>query len=71
MKKLVCLVLALVLLLSITSAAFAAKTIDGLGKRKIKIKEAKLNTAPETLLADNISPTTGRTLAELEIPDGF
>lgn len=73
MKKLVCLVLALVLLLSITSAAFAAKTIDGLGKRKIKIKEAKLNTAPETLLADNISPTTGRDLKQLfhEVPEKF
>ena len=71
MKKLLCLVLALVLLLSITSAAFAAKTIDGLGKRKIKIKEAKLNTAPETLLADNISPTTGRDLTTIKVPDGF
>lgn len=72
MKKVLCLVLALVMLLGISTAMADPKEIDGITERKIKIHSAGLNTDPDELLATGISPTTGRNLLEIEdIPEGF
>ena len=74
MKKLTSLFLALVLLIS-ASAALAdrdnATPVDGLTERKIKINRAGLNPSAEEMYEEMISPTTGRTLDEIEVPDGF
>ena len=72
MKRALCLILALAMLLGISSAMADPKEIDGLSDRKIKINKAGLNTDPEEMIAQGISPTTGRKLAEIDdIPDGF
>ncbi len=71
MKKLLSLVLALVLVCSITAVLAEPKAIDGLSDRKIKIHSAGLNPSAQEMIADMISPTTGRQLDEIEIPDGF
>lgn len=70
MKKLVCLVLALTILCSVT-AALAETRIDGTEKRNIKIHEAGLNTDPQEMVKNLVSPTTGRNLAEISVPDNF
>ena len=66
MKRTLSLVLALIMLLSVTAAFADGKQIDGLAERKIKINEAGLNEVD-----DLVSPTTGRNLMEIEVPDGF
>lgn len=71
MKKVLCLILALAFLMSVTSSLADKKKIDGVTERNITINTAGLNTDPDEKIAEGISPTTGRTLAELEIPDGF
>lgn len=72
MKRALCLLLALAMLLGISSAMADPKEIDGISDRKIKINKAGLNTDPEEMIAQGISPTTGRKLAEIDdIPDGF
>ena len=71
MKKLLSLVLAMVLVCSITAVLAEPKAIDGLSDRKIKIHSAGLNPSAQEMIADMISPTTGRQLEENEIPDGF
>ncbi len=71
MKKLVCLVLALTILCGITAALADPIQIDGTSKRNIKIHEAGLNTAPQEMVDNLISPTTGRKLTEISIPSGF
>lgn len=72
MKKLVCLVLALTILCSVTAALADPTTIDGSAKRNIKINEAGLNTDPQEMVNNLVSPTTGRKLDEIpQVPDGF
>ena len=71
MKRLVSLVLALALLLSITAAVAEVKRIDGLGKRNIKIKEAGLNASAEEMIEQGFSPTTGRPLDSIQVPEGY
>lgn len=71
MKKVLSLVLALALLMGVTSALADPKQIDGISDRNIKINAAGLNTDPDEMIAQGVSPTTGRQLAEIEIPDGF
>ncbi len=72
MKKLVSFILVIALLCSISVALADPTKIDGLGKRKIKIHEAGLNAPADEMIANNISPTTGRKLDEIEFPDeGF
>ena len=66
MKRTLSLVLALIMLLSVTAAFADGKQIDGLAERKIKINEAGLNEVD-----DLVSPTTGRNLMEIEVPGGF
>ena len=63
--------LTIALILSM-SAAFAEPTVvDGLAKRNIKINEAGLNPSADEMIAQMISPTTGRNLDAIDYPDGF
>ena len=73
MKRVLSLVLALTILLGMSSALAEVKEIDGITERKIKIHSAGLNTDPEEMIRNGISPTTGRKLSEIaeNIPDGF
>ena len=71
MKKLTSLLLALVLLISVSAAAADPTEIDGLSERNIKINPAGLNPSAEEMFEEFISPTTGRTLDEIYVPDGF
>ena len=66
MKKILSLILALVMLIAVTSAFAEGKAIDGLADRGITIHEAGLNEVD-----DLVSPTTGRNLMEIEVPNGF
>ena len=60
MKKTLSLILALVMLIAVTSAFAEGKEIDGLADRGITIHEAGLNEVD-----DLVSPTTGRNLMEM------
>lgn len=73
MKKLICLVLALILLCSAAASLAEQKEIDGKSKRNIKIHEAGLNPTAEEMISQGISPTTGRNLDELSltVPAGY
>ena len=71
MKKALTLILALALLLSSACAVAEVKTIDGETPRNITIHPAGLNEDPDEMIAQGISPTTGRNLAEVEFKDGF
>lgn len=62
MKRVLLLVLALLIL---TTSALADTRIDGAKARNITLHEVGLNEAPE-----GVSPTTGRTLADIEVPEG-
>lgn len=66
MKRLISLMLALALLLTLVPSAMAETMINGKAKRGIKIKKVSLNEVEE-----GISPTTGLPLADMEAPDGF
>ncbi|MBR3099880.1 MAG: DUF3048 C-terminal domain-containing protein [Clostridia bacterium] len=63
MKKLISILLVMILLMS---AAAAETVIRPTEDRGITVNPAGTNTVP-----DGISPTTGRTLAELTAPDGY
>ena len=71
MKKLTCLILALVLLISASAALAEKKAIDGVSERNIKIHSAGLNPSADEMIEQGISPTTGRYLDEIEWNDGF
>ena len=78
MKKLVCLILAVALVLSAAAAMADPIRIDGNEKRDIQINDAGLNPSAEEMRSQGISPTTGRSLQEIRdsIPadanyDGF
>ena len=64
-KRLMGLMCALVLLVTMLPAQ-AATTIDGKGKRNVKVTEAGLNQVEE-----GVSPTTGLTLSDYDVPEGF
>lgn len=64
MKKLLAMLLACSMLMSVASAAVAATVIDGKTDRKIVRQEVGVNT-----VAEGVSPTTGRVLADVECPD--
>ncbi len=67
------LVMALVLLLSAAVSAAEPVKIDGISDRGIKLKKAKLNSSAEEMIknGDGYSPTTGRKLKKIKVPDGF
>ena len=71
MKKLTSVLLALILILGTTSAMASPKEIDGLTPRDIKINPAGLNPSAEEMIAQGISPTTGRKLSSIKCPDTF
>ena len=71
MKKLLSLVLAFALILSVSAAMADPIEINGSEKRDIKINEAGLNTPPQEMVDNNISPTTGRQLDTIDVPDGY
>ena len=71
MKKLLSLVMAIALILSMSAASADPISVDGLAKRNIKINEAGLNPSADEMIAQMISPTTGRKLDAIEYPDGF
>ncbi len=64
MKKTIAALLACLLLLSMLPAALAETALDGKTDRSIAIQKADLNTAE-----DGVSPTTGRTLADVPHDD--
>lgn len=71
MKKLISLMLLAAMVLGAAAATAEPKEIDGLTPREIRINLAGLNPAPEEMIAQGISPTTGRTLSSIACPDGF
>lgn len=71
MKKLISLALALVLLCSAAAALAEPTAIDGLSDRKIKINPAGLNPSAQEMLAEMTSPTTGRQLDKIYVPENF
>lgn len=66
MKKLICFVLATVLMMTSAVALAETKTLDPQEKRGITLKSVGLNEVEE-----GISPTTGLTLSSYNVPDGF
>ena len=71
MKKLLSLIMILTLILSASAAMADPTVIDGLGSRNIKINEAGLNPSADDMIAQMISPTTGRQLDAIDYPEGF
>ena len=71
MKKLTSVLLVLFLILGTTSAMANPKEIDGLTPRNITINPAGLNPSAEEMIAQGISPTTGRKLSSIKCPDTF
>lgn len=71
MKKLITLILALMLAMGMNTATAEKKEIDGLTPRKIEIHKAGLNPSADEMIAQGISPTTGRQLEKIKTPDGF
>ena len=71
LKKMTSLILALALLLIASAAPADPTIIDGLTERNLQINKAGLNPSAEEMLEEMISPTTGRTLDEIYVPEGF
>ena len=71
MKKLLSLLLATIIILSAAAALADPVKINGLEKRDIKINEAGLNPSADEMIAQGISPTTGRQLDSIPYVDGF
>ena len=71
MKKLLSMILAFILIFSMSAAIAEPTVIDGLASRNIKINEAGLNPSADEMIGQMISPTTGRKLDEIEAPEGF
>ncbi len=71
MKKLTSLFLVLTLVFSLSAALADPTSIDGLSERNIKINPAGLNPSAEEMIAQGISPTTGRNLMDIEWQNNF
>lgn len=71
MKKLMTLILVLALAAGVNTALAAPKVIDGLTPREIEIHKADLNPSADEMIAQGISPTTGRPLDRIKVPEGF
>ncbi len=71
MKKLTVLILALILAVNAGAALAEPTVIDGLSPRNIKVHKAGLNPPADEMIAQGISPTTGRKLKEITCPEGF
>jgi len=66
MKRIISLILALAMLLAVVPSAMADTMINTKEKRGIKLQKVGLNEVEE-----GVSPTTGLTLEDLEMPEGF
>ena len=71
MKKLTGLFMVLALILCAAFAAAEPKAIDGVTPREIEVKPAGLNPSAEEMIAMDISPTTGRKLSGIQVPESF
>ena len=71
MKKLTIIILALALAASAAAALAEPTVIDGLTPRNIEIRKAGLNPSADEMIAQGISPTTGRKLDRISVPEGF
>ena len=71
MKKLAALIFAIILIMTVPAGFAETIVIDGLAPRKININKAGLNPSADEMIAQGISPTTGRKLSTIEVPDGF
>ena len=71
MKKLTVLILALALVLHTAAAMADPAVIDGLSPRNIETHKAGLNPSADEMIAQGISPTTGRALRDITCPEGF
>ena len=71
MKKLLSLALALALICSMSAALADPTAIDGISDRHIKINPAGLNPSADEMFEQMISPTTGRRLDEIDVPENF
>ncbi len=71
MKKLIILILALALAAGAATALAEPTVIDGLSPRNIEIHKAGLNPSADEMIAQGISPTTGRRLDRINVPEGF
>ncbi len=69
MKKILSLFLTLVLVLSAAAATAELTAINGTDNRNIKINKAGLNPPAEEMAENLISPTTGRELDKIELPE--
>ena len=71
MKKLTILVLVLILIMTASAGIAETKVIDGLTPREIEIHKADLNPSANEMIGWGISPTTGRELSKIKVPEGF
>ena len=71
MKKLFALILSFILILGAAASLADPKEIDGVSLRDIQINRAELNPPAEEMIAQGISPTTGRKLGSITCPEGF
>ncbi len=71
MKKLTALILIFAIVLGTIAAYADPSVIDGLSPRDILIHKAGLNPSADEMIAQGISPTTGRTLKDIVCPEGF
>ncbi len=69
-KKIVSLFLSLALLAAVPAFADPIE-IDGISDRNIQINRAGLNDPADDVIRDGFSPTTGRALDTIDVPDGF
>ena len=71
MKKLTALIFATILIMTVSAGFAEPSVIDGLTPREINIHEAGLNPSADEMIAQGISPTTGRELSTIKVPEGF
>ena len=70
MKRILSLILTVALILSAAAAMAELNEINGTDERNITINKAGLNPSADEMIAQGISPTTGRQLDQIELPEG-
>ena len=71
MKKLTALIFATILIRTVSAGFAEPIVIDGLTPREIDIHKAGLNPSADEMIEQGISPTTGRELSAIKVPEGF
>ena len=69
MKRILSLILTVALILSAAAAMAELNEINGTDERNITINKAGLNPSADEMIAQGISPTTGRQLDQIELPE--